>query len=405
MTPEEALAYIAQGEGETIEFKRSLAELRQAVRSACAFANTRGGVVFIGVRNDGEIVGIEPEAKGANKKVSDELGVHIRPPLLNPSVAVLEIGGRQVIVIEVLESMDKPHVAYKSGYGEKRVGATNQELTRAEHEWMLQQRSLRLAYDRQPVPGAQFEDLALDRVETYLRHRRHSPRLRGDVRGPEETLRAVGLLARDDTPTVAALLLFGEYPQRFFTQASVTAAHFRGNEVDNRRLLDRADIEGTVGDQIEEAVRFVLRRSPVVSRIEDVRRQDIPRYPEPAVREAVANAVIHRDYRLPATVSVQIFDDRLEVWNAGGLVQFASVEELLAEPHSYPRNELLMRTAQDLKLVERLASGIRQIQEAMRANGSPTPIFEAGPDSFKVTLRTPEWMVEALASDEASNVE
>jgi predicted HTH transcriptional regulator len=139
---------------------------------------------------------------------------------------------------------------------------------------------------------------------------------------------------------------------------------------------------------------FVERNMKTESRIESVYRQDIPEYPEVAVREVLTNAVMHRDYNSPQKIMLWMFDDRLEVENPGGLLGGLTIEALLARPRSYPRNKLLMRLAKDMGLVEEGAIGILSIFAEMRENGSPEPIFTADATFFMVTLPSRWWEEE-----------
>jgi ATP-dependent DNA helicase RecG len=253
----------------------------------------------------------------------------------------------------------------------------------------------RFAYDQTPVPEARFEDLDQERIERYVLLRRRSPRLAGNSRSPQGFLQAMGLLVEDATPTIAAVLLFAPYPQRFLPQATLNAFRFRGHEVDNRRIVDRERIEGTVEEIVEGGAAFVHRNARTLALMEGVYRHDLPEYPEGAIREVFTNAVMHRDYRSPEWITLRMFDDRLEVENPGGLVGVLSIEELLARPRSYPRNGLLLRVAQDLGLVELVASGIQRIITEVRESGSDVdPVFWADAGRFTVTLPSLWWQME-----------
>ena len=390
MTPEDIRRFIQQGEGERLEFKEEGALARDLAKAFVAFANRHGGAVLIGVTDRGEIAGIRDwpslEEKVRNAALNN---CHPAVPI---QVERTETPEGMVVVVYVPEGMEKPYRAGNIYYvrdGRRSRVATPLELAR-----MLSQ-SGRFAYDQASVPEARFDDLDGERVERYVLLRRRSPRLAGNSRSPGEFLQAMGLLTSDGTPTVAAVLLFASYPQRFLPQATLNAFRFRGHEVDNRRIVDRERIEGPVEQIIEEGVAFVRRNVRTLAVMEEVYRREVPEYPEGAIREVLVNAVMHRDYRSPEWVTLRMFDDRMEVENPGGLVGVLSIEELLAHPRSYPRNGLLLRVAQDLGLVEMVASGIQRIITEVRENGSDKdPIFWADEAHFMVTLPSLWWQVE-----------
>jgi len=146
-------------------------------------------------------------------------------------------------------------------------------------------------------------------------------------------------------------------------------------------------------------VAFVYRNARTLALMEGVYRRDLPEYPEGAIREVLTNAVMHRDYRSPEWSTLRMFDDRLEVENPGGLVGVLSIEALLAHPRSYPRNGLLLRVAQDLGLVEMVASGIQRIITEVREGAAGMlksgsgldPVFWADEGHFMVALPSLWW--------------
>jgi ATP-dependent DNA helicase RecG len=390
MNPEDVRYLVQQGEGDRLEFKEQRTLARDLAKVFVAFANHQGGTVLVGVTDDGQIAGVQdwPALEG---KIRNATLNNCRPAV-QVQVERVETPEGTVVVVRVPEGMEKPYRAGNIYYvrdGLHSRGATPLELTQ-----MLYQ-SGRFAYDQTPVPEARFEDLDQERIERYVLLRRRSPRLAGNSRSPQGFLQAMGLLVEDATPTIAAVLLFAPYPQRFLPQATLNAFRFRGHEVDNRRIVDRERIEGTVEEIVEGGAAFVHRNARTLALMEGVYRHDLPEYPEGAIREVFTNAVMHRDYRSPEWITLRMFDDRLEVENPGGLVGVLSIEELLARPRSYPRNGLLLRVAQDLGLVELVASGIQRIITEVRESGSDVdPVFWADAGRFTVTLPSLWWQME-----------
>jgi len=212
-----------------------------------------------------------------------------------------------------------------------------------------------------------------------------------DTRSPQEWLAALGLVRPSDyAPTVAALVLFGEYPPRFLPQCEINAIRFAGRDKATTIVVDRQRIEGTLAEMIEQAIQFVQRNMRVGGVIPGMFREDVPEYPEEAVREVIINAVIHRDYSLQQKILLLMFDNRLEIENPGGLPSGVTLPDLLAHPHPYPRNPLIARALYEFwrgrGFIEEAGSGIPRIQRALRHLGSGEPVFASEPLWFRVVL-------------------
>ena len=198
-------------------------------------------------------------------------------------------------------------------------------------------------------------------------------------------MRQLGLI-QDGRLTVAALLLFGRNPQRLLTQAMVRCARFKGtNEV---HFLDMKVIQGNIIEQVEEVMAFIKRNIPMGAEIKGLRREDKWEYPLEGMREAVVNAVCHRDYASTANVQIRIFDDRLEVWNPGELPEGMTVEDLRRPHESKPRNRLIANAFFLIKYIEQFGTGIQRILDDCHAQELPLPTFEAKSGRFRAIFLT-----------------
>jgi ATP-dependent DNA helicase RecG len=178
------------------------------------------------------------------------------------------------------------------------------------------------------------------------------------------------------TPSHGGLILFGrDAPrQRLFPDARVSCARFRG--VERVDFLDRLDIEGTVLDALEETTRFIRRNTRLAARIVTMRRQDIPEYPEIALREVLVNAAAHADYSLTGMrIRVAIYADRLEVENPGMLPFGMTLDDLKAGV-SRIRNRVIVRVLRELGLVEEWGTGYRRVTQACEVGGYPSPMWQ-----------------------------
>lgn len=193
-------------------------------------------------------------------------------------------------------------------------------------------------------------------------------------------------------PTLSGLLMFGKHPQLFEPQLVITFLQFYGTTETEKtprgeRFLDNQKFEGTIPEIIESAVRHVLASIRKSSLIEGLYRRDIPEYPEEAIREAMVNAVAHRDYShfvRGSYIQIRLFADRLEIQSPGGL--YGNVTEETLEQEQSTRNRLLMQIMEDLHLVENRGSGISTMIEAMRRANLEPPRFQDKRSSFWVTF-------------------
>jgi ATP-dependent DNA helicase RecG len=242
--------------------------------------------------------------------------------------------------------------------------------------------------ESQVVAGATFNDLDLEKVRSYLATLDETADDRSNTADdPAKRLESLGLVhnvAAEYRPTTVALLLFGKQPQKYLPQASIKLARFRGTDVDGI-IADRKEVFGTLDKLIEDTARFVTNNMRVQGRIDGLYRADVPEYPLVAVREAITNAVAHRDYSIMGQkVTVRMFDDRLEVESPGGLAGSVTLETLGQK--RYSRNPLLARLMYELRLIEEMGTGIRRMRRAMAELGSPAPDFITDTTMFKAML-------------------
>ena len=365
-------------EAENRENNRSMAERHDAVISAAAFATSRGGQIRFGVGASGERVGLV-----VGEKTLEELANYFKantdPPVF-PSITIEGDPSDAVITARVEESPLKPVWAFGTPY--KRVGRTNQKISREETE-RLSDASRGMTWDALPCDGLGLDDLDRMAVEEYLR------RAGQDTATSTETVLATLKLVSGGALLNGAALLFAADPQRWIVGSMVQCARFRGStSVD---FLDERTIRANVLQQIDEALTFISRNTRQAIRITGRAQRDIvAQYSTEAVREAVINAVCHRDYASSGTVQVRIYEDRLEVWNPGALPPALTIGALFKEHASYPRNKRLAEAFHRADLIERWGTGTLRMIEACAKNGQPTPEFAEVSGAFVVRLRPPD---------------
>ena len=249
--------------------------------------------------------------------------------------------------------------------------------------------------DQRLCPGATLDDLDPDRIEAYREEL--DRRLPGSpmVRLPQEELLAqVGALGgrARSRPTLAGMLFFGREPQRFYPSFTLTFLQFAGTEMAAPEpaaplYLDNREFRGTLPEMIDATRATIYEKLGKKAVMNGFVRQDVADYPEFAYREAIVNAVGHRDYGLEgSSVQVRLFADRLEVQSPGGLGGNLTLDNLVFE--QYTRNPSIMRLLETYGYVERRGLGVDRMIQAMRSAGLEAPKFEDRGSSFWVTLKS-----------------
>ena len=351
----------------------SLPESRRLAETLVALANGHGGAVVLAVRQAAEW--------SRAVELVEEASLLAQPPLILPLPLRAESTTRKALVVIVPPGL--PHVYNVQGTFWARRGNQNHPLRTEELRSLLLQRDPAGAgFEAQPVRDATPADLDWTRVEDYLRHVARSA---GDT--AEELLLNRGCVRRAEdgtlTPTYAGILLFGRAPQRFLRAAEITAVRYRTTAMSD--VFEREDLGGTLVDQIRLAEAFVGQHARRVARISGMARTEEPEYPMSVVREAIVNAVAHRDYAVRGEgIRLLLFADRLEVYSPGRLPGHVTLDNLLTE--RYSRNEAIVQVLSDLGYIERLGYGIDRMLATMTAAGLPAPHFSETTAGFVVTL-------------------
>jgi ATP-dependent DNA helicase RecG len=388
MSPlDQIFALINVGESETVEFKREMERPERLAREVVALANGRGGHVLVGVDDDGTLSGVAWRL-GYEAWVMQVGAETIQPPLMLGCQTV-EIEGKTVLAISVPLGPFKPY-AVKQGQHKRTVYVRRGSVTAVasvEEVGRLYQESGQVRFDQSPVFGSAPEDLSKALLESYLR------RVRGvglaDLGIPlNNWLLNLNALVRQNSEflaTVAGMLLFGEEPARFLPQVGLRLARFKGLELRNDRLIDRQETDKALPEAIDAATQFVARHSKLAARIEDVQREDIPEYLPPVVREAITNAVMHRDYARSANVRLFLFDDRLEIRSPGRLPNGVRLD-LLPFGVQGVRNPTVAYFLRALRYGEGYGTGVATMLRRCEEAGIHPPLFQELGDDFCVTI-------------------
>jgi len=351
---------IREGEGLTVEFKERYTP--RIDQDLVAFANARGRTLLLGVRDDGTVSG-ERLTNDLKAKINS-LGRNCSPPI---AVNLSQVG--DVVAVFVPEGLEKPY-SCSSGYY-RRLDATTQKLSHDELRIMFAENEP-LPFEEKTVREFTFDDISQDKIRAFVKE----AGIQISSISVSEFLRSLRV-ADESRVKHAGILFFAKDVYEYLHQAQMTLLAFKG--ADRLHIYDRRDVRDDLLTQFNEAVAFLKKHLNVRSEIRGVNREDIYEIPIEALREALVNALMHRDYSITGTqVSVEIYDDRVEIINPGGLPKGLSAKDLGTV--SIRRNEVISDLFFRLHKVERIGMGIRKMKEAMVAAGLREPIFE--PNGF-----------------------
>ena len=350
---------LREGEGSMLEYKESLSS--SFARDFVAFANSAGGKILLGVRDNGTAVGVR-DSNRLRAQIQD-IARNCDPPV---KVLVETVG--KVMVIIVRESDNKP-VQCREGFF-WRQGAVTQKLSRDEIRGFFRSEGA-IRFELTICQKFRYpEDFDWNKFDAWIKQSQITPS--GRI---EDVLVNIEVAERSGKRLVfrnAGVLFFAKNVSHFFPQAYVTCLLAKGTDKVN--ILDRKDFTGGLVSDIEESLRFIERNTRTGYRIEKLRREDVPEYPIRALREAITNAIMHRDYfEAGANVFVEIYDDRIEISNPGGLPKGLRKEEL--GTRSVRRNPLIADLLHRIALIEKAGTGIRRMREEAKKHKCPEPKF------------------------------
>ena len=398
VTKTELLEMIANGENSGIEFKRDVLANYQLAKELVAFSNLEGGMVLLGVDDDGTILGLT--RNHLEEWVMTTCRNKIRPGIIPFFETIRDVEfGKDVAIVRVPRGGDV-HSQWHNNRNIYyiRVGSQSREPTPEELGRLFQQRGTFRA-ELRPISGASMADLDRRRFKDYFGRIRQQIVPRDDDVAGWQTLLANTEIVAEEGVTLSGMLLFGETPNRFLPQAGIDAVAFPETEKDyatNERKALRGPMTPLMnrrGDVLEaglvdQALEFVKRNTPMNTSIDDGgRRVERPAYPVEAVREAVVNALIHRDYLLANTdIELAIYRDRLEIISPGKLPNGITPDRMRAGTRA-ARNQLLKDVMRDYGYLEHMGMGVpRKIVRGMNEHNQTDPDLVEEGERFIVRL-------------------
>lgn len=399
ITRTELLEIIRNGENSGVEFKRDVVQNDAFAKELVAFANFAGGSVLLGVEDDGSVSGIT--RPNLEEWVMTACRDKVRPGLIPFFEVVRDVEpGRDVAIVRVSRGLDV-HTLWHNNRNAYyiRVGTQSREPTPEELGRLFQQRGWFRA-ELRPVSGAVLADLDMRRLKNYFCGIRQQEVPPDNDEAAWRTLLFNTEIMVEDGITVSGVLLFGRTPNRFLPQAGLDAAAFPGANKDYA-ARERSALRGPMtpllneageiveAGLVEQALAFVKRNIAVAGQLEQggARREETLAYPIEAIREAVVNSLVHRDYLLSSTdIELSIFDDRMEVVSPGRLPNGITPARMLTGCRA-ARNQLIKDVMRDYRYLEISGMGVpRKIVRFMKEhNGTAPELIEDG-ESFTMRL-------------------
>ena len=384
MKKDDLLEIIRNGESSKVEFKNDQVHPNSLAEEFVSFANFDGGLLLLGVEDDGTI-------SGCRRSDIEDFTINvcrnnIRPSLI-PTIEKVFIDDKLVVAVTISRG-DSAHSTSRGHYY-IRIGSTKQIPTQQELLRLFQKRNL-LQFDETPVIKDSIESLDISKINWYLERMGQSPLTFDPPEALLSELRNLSILVNLDGnhyPTLAGLLSFGKNPQQHFPSYTIRCGAYHGEDALSESIREKS-LAGTYNEIIEDAVAFLKLLMPQRSSLTNgIRRKEAYLYPVEALREAIVNAVCHRDYTITGSaIRINLFADRMEIRSPGGLPNTLTIQNMLYRQFS--RNQMIASFLTGTGYMEQRGKGILKIRRLCEKNGLKATFFLT-PDAgeFVVSLK------------------
>ncbi|MCH9740756.1 MAG: putative DNA binding domain-containing protein [Epsilonproteobacteria bacterium] len=366
------LSQIAQGENQITEFKTSFQ--KEVIASVVAFANAKGGKVFIGVSDSGEIVGVNIEKETMQDWIN-QIKLNTSPSVI-PDMYIESINEKTVVIVDVKEYPIKP-ISYKNRYLLRRANSNHvMSMEEIANEYLKTKNS---SWDYYVDSTQKFNDISLEKVDKFIKRIEKNFHKSFDD-NPMQVLQKYGLV-RDEQITFGAYLLF---VKDFCLISGVQVGRFK-TPTD---IIDTLSLNCDILTEIDELIIFIRKHLMVEYIITgNPQREERYDYPLDAIREIVLNMIVHRDYRDSSDSVIKIFDDRIEFFNPGDLYDDLTIEQLNSNNYkSKTRNKLIALMFKECGLIEKYGSVIERVKKLCKEHGIVEPKLQEIQKGFQVTL-------------------
>lgn len=383
METTDLIEVLSRGEDSRHQFKENFTNADALAAEIVAFSNSAGGQIFVGVRNDGSVLGLShADIDRLNQLISNSASQNVRPAV-NPLTDNVPHPNGTVLVVTVAEGINKPYMDKNGAIWVKNGSDKRRATSREEIQRLFQQAGLVHA-DETPVTGLGAGDVDMPYFETFFEQQFGEPLAQHNLPLPQ-LLTNMNLINQGQL-NVAGSLLFAKAPQYVLPAFIVKAVAFVGNDIEDQHYIDSRDITGKLADVFQQTLGFIVANTRAMQGEQGFNTQGQPEIPRIVWEELVVNALIHRDYFISAPVRVLVFADRVEIVSPGHLPKNLTVENIKAG-NSNMRNPVLASFATKLLPYRGLGSGLRR---ALRAWPEIEIIDDRDGNLFKVIVVRPQ---------------
>lgn len=356
----ELLSIIANGEDSRHQFKSDVSRSESLAREMAAFSNAQGGIILIGVTDDGNIAGLgKDDIHRLNQLISNAATDHVRPPIA-PTTQNFSLPDGKVMAISVSEGISKPYMD-KNLHVYVRSGADKRKVNSREELMRIFRNSTLVHGDGIPVHGSSTADIDKDFFDAFLT-KEYGMSINDSGTDISQILENMNL-AKAGQLNLCGTLLFASRPQHLLPVFNVKSVFFEGTQITGDRYIDSRDFDGTLSDIFSKALGFLLTNLRHVQNGQSVNSIGEPEIPRIALEELLANALVHRDYFVSAPIKTLIFRDRVEIISPGHLPNNLTIQNIKMG-NSNIRNPILASFASKLLPYRGLGSGIKRAIEA-----------------------------------------
>ena len=369
-------------ESETVEFKKSTAELKEATIAIAAILNKHsGGRIYFGIKNDGTVIG-QNIGENTVREISQSVTDNIEPRIY-PEIKTSKIKGQSCIMV-AFSGTARPYFAFGRAY--MRVGDENKQLTVRELETLILRKHKETAEWEKLSSNRKISDVNVRVLKNYIARANQTGRIDFKFQNTESVLRKLGLLAGNRLLKSAEILFCDN------NSLEVQAAVFAGT--DKLTFLDIKKLEGNIFDLLDRSEKYISERLNWRVQFGKLEREEIPEVPLNALREALVNSFSHRDYSNPKGNEIAVFKDRIEIYNPGNFPEGYTPEDFIkGKERSILRNPLTAEILYKSKEIEKWGSGLKRIYDECKTFSVPVEFKTLKSGFLVVFYRKPEWAV------------
>ena len=385
MDKEELSEIIEKGEDSFTEFKEEKVHPDDLAAEMVAFANTEGGKILLGVSDKKEIKGLSIPDKEMQR--AENISHNNCEPSLAVSIEKIKVNKKIILCIYIPKGPERPYRTNRGVYyirtSSGKRQATREELLR------LYQATRSIYYDELPVPATSIDELDILYFRRFFEsfYQTKIEDMNADLNKLLENMKVLTWMDEKLVFTVGGYLLFGLNPQKEFPFGKITIAKFDGNEIGEE--FEKKDLEGKLVEQIDGADRVLNQYLKTKVKIEGFGNELKFEIPKGVLREAVVNAIAHRDYHIPSQIRIFIFDNRLEIMSPGKLPNTVTLENIKLGVHS-ERNQLIVSYLAKMGYMTQIGTGIPRMIRLLKEHTGREPDFEERDHQFTVRIWRPD---------------